>query len=124
MTERVIVLGASPKPWRYSYQAMALLQEYNHIALPVSLKAGKILGCSIHTSLDQVKGPVDTVTLYVNPRILEDEIDAIIGIRPKRVIMNPGTESVTAARRFRDHGIRVIEACTLVLLKTGQYRSA
>ena len=39
------------------------------------------------------------------------------------MIFNPGTENPGAYDRLKEAGIKVQEACTLVLLKTGQYES-
>ncbi len=121
MKERVVVLGASAKPERYSYKAVELLTKHGHTPLPVSLRDDEILGHKAFRNISEITGKVDTVTLYVNPRILSEEIESIIALKPARVIMNPGTESDEAAEQFRAHGIRVVFACTLVLLSTDQF---
>ena len=36
MAETVLVLGASPKPERYSFKAVQMLTEYGHKVLPVN----------------------------------------------------------------------------------------
>ncbi|MCB0835104.1 MAG: CoA-binding protein, partial [Bacteroidetes bacterium] len=36
-------------------------------------------------------------------------------------IFNPGSENKELADILRDHNIEVVEACTLVMLSTGQY---
>ncbi len=119
--ERVAVIGASSKTNRYSYKAIKLLKEHNHIPVPVSVRSTEILGFKAYRTVEDIKGSIDTVTLYVNPKVLAPMIDAIIAMQPKRVIMNPGTESEEAKLLFTEHGIHVVEACTLVLLKTEQF---
>jgi hypothetical protein len=47
--------------------------------------------------------------------------NALKTIKPRRVIFNPGTENPRLARSLRADGIEVEEACTLVLLQTGQF---
>jgi len=121
--EQVAVIGASSKPNRYSYKAIALLKEHNHIPIPVSMRDDEILGFKAYRSIEDIPTQIDTVTLYINPKVLAEIIDDIIAKAPKRVIMNPGTESESAKELFRKHNIRVIEACTLVLLKTNQFMS-
>jgi hypothetical protein len=64
---------------------------------------------------------VDTVTLYLNPRGQKEYYDYILSLRPKRIIFNPGAENEELARLAQANGIQPIEACTLVLLSTGQY---
>ena len=64
---------------------------------------------------------VHTVTLYLNPSHQKEYYDYILSLRPKRIIFNPGTENAELYRLANDHDIETREACTLVLLSTGQY---
>lgn len=120
-SERVAVIGASSKQDRYSFKAISLLTEYGHTAFGVSPFDQVILGKSTYSDLSKVPKPLDTITLYVNPRISEPMAREIIEAGAKRVIMNPGTESEVLKQRLEEAGIRVIEACTLVLLRTNQF---
>ena len=45
----------------------------------------------------------------------------ILKQKPKRIIFNPGTENPELEKLAKDNQIEVLEACTLVLLSTGQY---
>ncbi|MDH3852505.1 MAG: CoA-binding protein, partial [Deltaproteobacteria bacterium] len=91
--ETVVVLGASPKPERYSNQAVRALVEHGHRVIPVHPLLKKIAGVPTVTALSQINGTVNTLSLYVGPErgmaLLKDMID----LKPERVIMNPGTES-------------------------------
>ncbi|HPO02327.1 MAG TPA: CoA-binding protein [Treponemataceae bacterium] len=118
---RVLIIGASRNPERYSNMAMNRLIAAGHEALLFNPGIEEIDGMPVHRDLAQVSGPIDTVTLYVSPRHLEPLIDSIIALSPSRVIANPGTENPEFARRFQNAGIRYVEACTLVLLSTGQF---
>jgi predicted CoA-binding protein len=120
--QTVIIIGASNKPDRYSYKAFKMLKEYGHTPVPVHPTLTTIDECSVIASLGSIEpSTIDTVTLYVNPEILKKYIDDIIRIKPSRVIMNPGTESDNAEQQFLQNGIKVLRACTLVLLRTGQF---
>ena len=118
---RVAVVGASDNPERYAHRALVMLQEHGHIVLPVSPKRLQLPGLITYPDLPSTPPPIDTVTLYVNPRLLEALADGIIAAQPRRVIFNPGTEHPDLARRFREAGIETLDACTLVLLTTGQF---
>jgi len=48
-------------------------------------------------------------------------VDDIIALRPRRIISNPGTESALMQQKAEEAGIEYLEACTLVLLSTGQF---
>jgi uncharacterized protein len=120
--QKVVIIGASNKPERYSYKAFKMLQEYGHTPIPVHPVLKTIDDCNVVASLGNIsESTVDTITLYVNPEILKNYIDDIIRIKPVRVIMNPGTESDDAGQLFLQNGINVLRACTLVLLRTGQF---
>ncbi len=119
--ERVAIIGASPKADRYSYRAQQLLTEHGHQVYPVTPKGGEILGVPAVATLKEIDEPIDTVTLYVAPQHQEAVIESIIEKKPRRVIFNPGTECEESERRLKEAGIEVEEACTLVLLNSGQF---
>jgi predicted CoA-binding protein len=119
--ETVAVLGASPKPERYSHKAVQLLKTHNYRVIPVN-PAGKDVDEETSVkSLGEIQEPLDTITVYVNPRRGEGLIDEIVAAHPRRVILNPGTESEEMEKILQNNDIEVIRACTLVLLNTGQF---
>ncbi len=119
--EKVVVLGASHKPDRYSNMAVKLLMEHGHEVYPVNYIKESILGLKVYKSITDIDGDIDTLTLYVNSKHVEAEVDNIINLSPGRVIFNPGTESKSAMAALETNGITVVQGCTLVMLKTGQY---
>lgn len=120
--ENVAVIGASPKEDRYSNKAIRLLAEYGHTPIPVAPKHETIEGRKVYHHLEDVPENLDTVTLYLGPKRQSDDIvRQIISASPKRVIFNPDTENKQTADRLKAAGIEVVEACTLVMLKTNQY---
>ena len=122
MKKKTVVIGASPNPSRYSYLALRMLQDNGYEAVPVGIKKGEIFGKEIQ---DLRKRPhienVDTVSLYIGPRHQPEWYDYIIGLKPARIIFNPGTENNEFIKQATDSGIEALEACTLVMLRTGQY---
>ena len=119
--ETVAVLGASPKPDRYAYKALALLRECGHRPVPVNPAFDEILGEKCYPTISAVPGPIDTVTLYLGETRSTPLIDEIIHAKPRRIIMNPGAENSALAAKAEEAGIEVIEGCTLVMLRTGQF---
>lgn len=119
--QRVVVLGASHKPERYANQAIRLLLEHGHAVIPVHPRLDTAEGLPVVHSLPEVDGAVDTLTLYVGPERSALVADDIVALRPGRVIFNPGTESAELEARLDTAGIRHEQACTLVLLRTGQF---
>lgn len=120
-SETVAVIGASAKEDRYSNKAMKMLAEYGHTAIPVAMAPATILGQKTYAHLADVPGTIDTVTMYVGPARQQGLVDAIIAAHPRRVIFNPGSENPDEYDRLAAAGIEATEACTLVLLRTGQF---
>lgn len=122
MKKKTVIIGASPNSARYSYLAAGMLTDHGHEIIPVGIKKGEIFGKAI---LDIRRKPeienVDTVTLYIGPRHQPEWYDYIISLKPMRVIFNPGTENPEFMRRLDDSGPEALEACTLVMLGSGQY---
>ncbi len=117
----VAVLGATPKPERYANQAVRLLLEKGYRVTPIHPKIAEIEGLPVAASLAAIEDPIHTLTLYVGPARLEPMTDAIVTAAPGRVIFNPGTETPAVQRALDAAGIPWEEACTLVLLRTGQF---
>ncbi|HRZ40725.1 MAG TPA: CoA-binding protein [Candidatus Omnitrophota bacterium] len=117
----VAVIGASDKPERYSYQAVLLLKGAGHRVYPVHRRVKGIQGIAVFSSLEEIQDAIDTVTLYVNADISNAMAESILAKRPRRIIFNPGAENLALEEAARREGIETLNACTLVLLKTGRF---
>lgn len=118
--KKTLVLGASNNPARYSYLAIQRLRNLGHPVVAIGRKPSTVGDINIGT--DKKPEPdIDTVTLYLNPKSQQGYYDYILSLKPKRIIFNPGAENDELARLAREKNIPVMEACTLVLLSTGQY---
>jgi predicted CoA-binding protein len=117
----VAILGASKKPDRYSYKAFKLLREHGYDPIPIHPVLENLEGAQVMKSILDIPDPVDTLTLYVGPGRITALIPEILQAKPRRVILNPGTESQELMDALDGAGIKYVEACTLVLLKTDQF---
>jgi predicted CoA-binding protein len=117
---KTLIIGASPNPSRYSYKAAHMLKRFNHDIINVGIKQGEVAGVEIEKP-GQIHTDIDTITLYIGPALQAQYHDYIVATKPKRVIFNPGTENAELEELLIKHNIEPVEACTLVLLSTGQY---
>lgn len=120
MNKKTVVLGASANPSRYSHLAVHKLKQYGHDVVAVGLRDGAIDGVVIQHGMPTVTD-VDTVTMYMNETRQKEFYDYIIDMKPKRIIFNPGAENEELTALAKKNGIEPLEACTLVMLSTGQY---
>jgi predicted CoA-binding protein len=118
--KKTLVIGASEKPERYSHLAILMLLEYGHPVVAIGNRKGVVSGVAFDKEKHSFSD-IDTVTLYLNPGRQEMYYDYVLNLNPKRIIFNPGAENEVFERLVREKGIEVLEACTLVLLRTGQF---
>lgn len=118
--KKTLVLGATPNPDRYAYLAATRLKAKGHSIVNVGIKKGEVAGVQIEPTTN-IYTDIDTITLYVGPHNQTELYQYILDTNPKRIIFNPGTENTELENLAQKQGIETIEACTLVLLSTGQY---
>ena len=118
--KKTLVLGASTNPSRYSYLAINRLRAHQHPVVAVGNREGQVNDVAI-SKTPVPDEAIDTVTLYLNPTNQEPYYDYILGLHPKRIIFNPGTENEELIRLAEEQNIEPVIACTLVMLSTGQY---
>jgi len=122
MGKKTVVVGATPNQSRYAFLAANMLREYDHNIVPIGIKQGEVAGEDI---LDIRKKPaindVDTITLYIGPRHQPEWYEYLLGLKPKRIIFNPGTENDEFEKLAESRGIEAMQACTLVLLRSHQF---
>lgn len=120
INKKTLVIGASENPNRYSNKAIQSLRNHGYEVVAIGLRAGTVSGVSFDKEKAEFTD-VDTVTLYINPNHQLEYYDYILGLNPKRIIFNPGTENLALENKAKALGIEPMEACTLVLLSIGQY---
>ena len=117
---KTLIMGGSTNPERYAYKAAKSLMAHGHKIEIVGQKEGAIAGIKINTDYPDFE-EIDTVTLYIGPKNQPDLYDYILKQKPRRIIFNPGTENPEFEKLAISKGVEVEQACTLVLLATGQF---
>jgi len=115
-----VVLGASPNPTRASYMAVERLVESGYPVRALGTRKGGINGIDIEVDRPAIN-EVHTLTLYIGEKNMADWRVYALGLRPNRIIFNPGTENPNFEAEARKAGIEVDHACTLVMLTTNSY---
>ena len=117
----VAVLGASDKPDRFSYKAVMKLKDHGHKVFPIHPKLETLEGLRVFAGLDKLPEAMDTLTLYVGPETSSKQIQAIVGLKARRVIFNPGTENPALEEALAAAGVRTVRDCTLLMLDGGRF---
>lgn len=120
MKKTTLVLGASVNTERYSNKAILKLRANKIEVFAVGAKKGTVLDVAIEVEKLPFTA-IDTVTLYLNPTRQKEYYEYILGLKPKRVIFNPGAENMEFVTLLQENNIETEVACTLVLLSINQY---
>ncbi len=115
-----LVIGASTNPARYSHLAIHSLRRNGHDVIALAKKAGQVFDVSIQTEFPE-NYTIHSVTMYIGSQRQEEYYQSILNLKPERVIFNPGAENSVLQELLEENGIEAIEACTLVMLNTGQF---
>ncbi len=120
--EKIVILGISDQPERYSNMAFLKLTGAGYKNLiGVSPKKPQIDGLEVCETLSEIDGALHTLTIYVGKERLTSMLDEIFKLKPKRIILNPGTENEKLIEEAKKYNIEVVCGCTLVMLSTDQF---
>jgi uncharacterized protein len=120
--KKTVLVGATPNQSRYAHLAARMLAEYKHDTVLLGIQKGEIEGNKILNIREKpTLTDIDTITLYIGPHRQPEWYDYLLSLKPKRIIFNPGTENEEFEDRARQHGVEVLHACTLVMLRSRQY---
>jgi uncharacterized protein len=118
--KKTLVLGASANPNRYSFLAINKLRQFGHPVVAIGKREVQVNDVAVATTQKHFDD-VDTVTLYLNATNQQPYYNYILSLKPKRLIFNPGAENDELFALAKQNHIQPMEACTLVLLSTGQF---
>lgn len=97
-----------------------MLRDYGHEVVALGRRSREVDGWEILDGTPALAG-VDTITLYLNAQNQKEYYDYFLSLKPDRVIFNPGAENSELQDLLEKNGVHTINACTLVLLRTGSF---
>ncbi len=120
MSKTTLVIGVSSNSNRYANQLVERLVGIGEEVIPFGRATGTVEGLEILTKWDE-NWEVDTVSLYLRGDRQVPYYEDILQLNPRRVIFNPGTENPEFSEMLSANGVEVEVACSLVLLRLGEY---
>lgn len=110
----VAVLGASADRRKYSNKAVRAYLKHGWVVYPVNPRGGEIEGLKTYTSVDEIPGPIDRVTVYLPPPVGVKALPSIAKAAPGELYINPGAESEELVTRAKELGLQPILACSII----------
>lgn len=113
-TKTIAVVGASPKPNRYSHRVMEFMQRSGFRVIPVNpICAGDdILGEQVYASLDEVPAPFEMVDVFRRMDAVPAVVDDVIRLAADKGIhhlwLQVGLYDAELAGRARGAGLNVV----------------
>jgi predicted CoA-binding protein len=120
-TKTVVILGASDKEERYANKAQRLLMEHGFHVVPVHPTLPSVEDVPVVHDLANIDPEPDVLTIYVRPETSSALAETILELHPRAIVFNPGTENPELEAKLADTDIRIIRACTIMLLTTGRF---
>lgn len=121
MGNNVAILGASNREDRYSNMAQKKLVDDGYKVFPINPSYEEIEGLKCYKGIGEITEDIDTLLIYMNPKLVKTILHDIVAKKPGRIIFNPGTEDTEIENSLKQEGIEIIEACSLVMLNTGRF---
>jgi hypothetical protein len=119
--DTVVVLGASTNTTRYSYKAVLWLRDAGFKVIAVGKNKGNIGDVEILQKLPENIQKLYAISIYLNPHNQREYYNWILSMNPSQIIFNPLAENEELEMLLNKKGINCIEACTLVMLRTGEF---
>lgn len=107
-TDKVAVVGLSPKPDRDSNRVARYLMDKGYSVVPVNPGQKEILGERCYRSLEEIPFHVDLVNIFLNPVRIPPIVDQAIKIGTKVIWMQLDVIHEESAERARSAGLQVI----------------
>ena len=86
---KTLVIGASTKSWRYSFQAILRLKAAGEEVWALGKQEGEVDDVKIYGHPDDLPSiQPDTITLYIHASHQPPMYDWLISLAPKRIIFN------------------------------------
>jgi uncharacterized protein len=121
MDKVTVVLGASPKPERFSNMAVVKLQKFDYPVIAIGLREEYIGYIRIKKGMPSDLGPVHTIAMYLGPPNQKKYYNYILSLKPKRIVFNPGTINPELTEMAKKNGIVTVNDCVLLMLNSGRY---
>ncbi|MES3099412.1 CoA-binding protein [Sphingomonas faeni] len=106
----IVMIGASDRPDRPSYNVMSKLQAHGYRVIPVNpqITGEHVHGEFVFRDLSQLGDPIDIVDIFRNSAAAGEAVDQAIAAGAKAVWMQLGVANEEAAERAEAAGLKVV----------------
>jgi predicted CoA-binding protein len=114
MPQVVAVVGASRDRQKFGNKAVRAFRDAGHTVIPINPHETEVEGQRTYASVLDVPGPIDMVTVYVQPDVALQLLDEFQRKQIPEVWLNPGADDDEVLAEARRRGLNVIAACSII----------
>jgi predicted CoA-binding protein len=118
--DKVLILGASANPTRFSHKAIKSLLRRNYNVVAIGLAHDTVDSVTIETDMLPFTG-IDTILVYLSAENQVEYYNYMLSLNPRRIIMNPGANNPEFEEMAKKKGISVVNDCGLVMINTNKF---
>lgn len=111
----IAVIGVSDDASKFGHKIFRDLLRAGYQVKGVNPKGGFVLGHNIYKSLSEIEKKPDLVITVVHPQVTEKVVEECNALGVKHIWMQPGSDSDEAVKKAGDYGIKVTQACFMVV---------
>ena len=112
----VAVVGASTDRRKFGNKGTRAFAKAGWRVIPVNPNEGQVEGIDTVSSVAEIDGPLDVVSLYVPAAVSLKLLPAIAAKKPGALWINPGAESAELLAEAHRLGLRAVGTCSIIEL--------
>lgn len=116
MSKSVAILGASTDRSKYGNKSVRAHEAEGWTVYPVNPKADEVEGHKAYASLSDVPQPLTRISVYLPPQVSMKLLPEMAGTPHDELFFNPGAESEELIAAAKEHGLKPLQACSIVAI--------
>jgi hypothetical protein len=114
MNKTIAIIGASGDRGKYGNKAVRAFVKGGWTVYPVNPGASEVEGIPTYSSIKDVPGHIDRISMYVSPKVGKAMLADIAARKPEEFFLNPGSEDPELVEEAEKLGLKPIQACSIV----------
>ncbi len=109
----VAILGASNQPAKYGHAAVLAFRDAGWTVWPVNPRESGIDGLPVFSSLSELPGAPDWISVYLPPAVGLTLLPALRAAGAEKIWLNPGSDNVELVAAAERLGLSVALGCSI-----------
>ena len=113
MKQKIAVVGASRDRAKFGNKCVRAYAAEGWEVFPVNPGAGEVEGLAAYSSLREVPGELQRISVYLPPAVTTLAIPEIADKGAWEVWFNPGSADADVLAKAREYGLNVVDGCSI-----------